>query len=133
MATSGEMITCPIERDADLLACRQLAQQTAIDMGFERIDQVRITTAVSEIVRNVLNYAGSGQMTIIPQDRALEIIIEDDGPGIANLEQAQTDGFSTNRGMGVGVPGSKRLMDDFSITSSVGVGTRVVMRKWLNA
>lgn len=131
MPGTREILICPIERDSDLLACRQMAQQTAIAMGFQRIDQVRITTAVSEIVRNVLSYAASGQMTIVPEERYLEIIIEDHGPGISNLEQVQQDGFSTSHGMGIGVPGSKRLMDDFSITSTVGVGTRVAMRKCL--
>jgi serine/threonine-protein kinase RsbT len=124
--------TIPIATEIDLLICREEARTLAASLGFSPVDQVRIATAVSEIVRNVLTYAVRGAMTMTPSPQgALTIVIEDEGPGIPDLERALQDGFSTGQSLGVGLPGSRRLMDEFRITSQVNKGTRVEMVKRL--
>lgn len=114
-----------IENDIDLLECREEAQKIANTLGFSLLDQVRISTAVSEIVRNVLLYAKKGYMYFIVNERELEIIIEDKGPGI----EATTN--SKKKGLGIGLSGSKSLMDKFSINSNKNAGTKVIMSKFL--
>lgn len=127
-----EPIAIPIATEIDLLTCREGARKLAASLGFSEVDQVRISTAVSEIVRNVLSYAVRGTMTLIPNpQRALTIVIEDQGPGIPDVERALQDGFSSGQSLGVGLPGSRRLMDEFRITSQVNKGTRVEMVKRL--
>ena len=103
-------------------------------MGFGAIDQARIATAVSELARNIFLYAGTGTVTVRELDRSgrrgIEIMCEDQGPGISNIEVVMQDGYSTSRGMGMGLPGAKRLMDEFEIRSHEGIGTTIVCRKW---
>jgi len=124
--------TIPIATEIDLLTCREESRMLAASLGFSEVDQVRIATAVSEIVRNVLSYALRGTMTMIPSPQgALTIVIEDEGPGIPDIERALQDGFSSGKSLGVGLPGSRRLMDEFRITSQVNKGTRVEMVKRL--
>ena len=127
-----EPIAIPIATETDLLTCRENARRLAASLGFSDVDQVRIATAISEIVRNVLSYAVRGTMTMTPSPQgALTIVIEDHGPGIPDIEQALQDGFSSGKSLGVGLPGSRRLMDEFRITSQVNKGTRVEMVKRL--
>jgi len=125
-----------IATESDVVQVRQVGRELSRKLGFGLTDQARITTGISELARNILLYAGSGQIILqVVEDqgrRGIEILAEDKGPGIVCLEQAMTDGFSTSRGLGVGLPGTKRLMDELYIESSVGIGTRVVARKWLN-
>jgi serine/threonine-protein kinase RsbT len=94
-----------------------------------------IATAVSEVARNILEYAKRGEVVVAViqrgDRRGLEVLARDQGPGIADVSQAMQDGFSTSRGLGLGLPGSRRLMDDFELESRVGQGTTVTMRKWL--
>jgi serine/threonine-protein kinase RsbT len=98
------------------------------------VDQARIATAVSELARNIFLYADSGQVTARAVERngrkGIEIEFQDQGQGIANIDQVMQDGYSTSRGMGMGLPGARRLMDEFDIQSTLGVGTTVVCRKW---
>ena len=105
-------------------------------LGFSETDLVMIATAVSEIARNILDYAKRGEVVLaVTEDgtkRGVEVVARDRGPGIADVEQAMQDGFSTARGLGLGLPGSRRLMDDFDILSRTGAGTTVTMRKWLS-
>ena len=108
----------------------------AEEVGFRLIDQTRIATVASELARNVVKYAKRGRMiALFVQSSAgqhgLRLIFEDDGPGIPDLEAAMRDGFTTGRGLGKGLPGSKRLVDDFQIESEVGRGTRVSIIRWL--
>lgn len=108
----------------------------AREMGFGTIDQARIATAISELARNVVLYAESGQITIrviVTNDRrkGLEVVCEDQGPGIPDLVLAQQDGYSTSGGLGMGLPGTKRLMDEFHIETELNVGTKVTVRKWM--
>jgi serine/threonine-protein kinase RsbT len=123
-----------IRSDLDIVIARTLARDTAKTLGFGAIDQARIATAVSELARNIFLYAGTGTVTVREIERTgrkgLEVICEDQGPGIANIELVMRDGYSTSRGMGMGLPGAKRLMDEFDIRSTEGVGTTIICRKW---
>lgn len=119
----------------DIVAARQLGRNVAKELGFGTVDQARITTAISELARNIYLYAGQGEMRIERiQDlgkKGLKIIAIDNGPGIPDLRKVMEDGFSTSGGLGAGLPGVKRLMDDFDISSSVGEGTNIQAVKWL--
>lgn len=123
-----------IRSDLDIVIARSSARDTAKQIGFGAIDQARIATAVSELARNIFLYAGSGTVCVsLVEQRGrtgIEIICEDQGPGIADLEQVMQDGYSTSRGMGMGLPGARRLMDEFDLQSQEGLGTRVTCRKW---
>jgi serine/threonine-protein kinase RsbT len=104
-------------------------------LGFGITDVTRIVTAASELTRNIYHYAKSGVMhwRALNQDSrvGLELIFEDSGPGIPDVERAMEPGFSTGKGLGMGLPGSKRLMDEMTIASTVGKGTTVIVKKWL--
>ncbi|MBU7596029.1 anti-sigma regulatory factor [Metabacillus halosaccharovorans] len=119
----------------DIVAARQLGRNVAKELGFGTVDQARITTAISELARNIYLYAGQGEMRIERiQDlgkKGLKIIAIDSGPGIPDIRKVMEDGFSTSGGLGAGLPGVKRLMDDFDISSSVGEGTNIQAVKWL--
>jgi serine/threonine-protein kinase RsbT len=123
-----------IRSDLDIVIARTLARDIAKSLGFGAIDQARIATAVSELARNIFLYAGSGTVTIREIERGgrkgIEVICNDQGPGIANIDVVMRDGYSTSRGMGMGLPGARRLMDEFDIRSQEGVGTTVICRKW---
>lgn len=123
-----------IRSDLDIVIARTLARDTAKMIGFGAIDQARIATAVSELARNIFLYAGTGTVTVREIERTgrrgIEIICEDKGPGINNIDLVMRDGYSTSRGMGMGLPGARRLMDEFEIRSQDGAGTTVVCRKW---
>jgi serine/threonine-protein kinase RsbT len=113
---------------------RQRVREHAIAQGFTLVDQTKIVTAASELARNILNYAGSGQLTIEPvfagARKGLKLVFDDKGPGIADIELAMKDGYTTGGGMGLGLGGSKRLASEFKIESQVGVGTRVSVTRW---
>lgn len=123
-----------IRSDLDIVIARTLARDTAKQLGFGAIDQARIATAVSELARNIFLYAGTGTVTVReierPGRRGLEIVCEDQGPGIPDINLVMQDGYSTSRGMGMGLPGAKRLMDEFDLKSREGIGTTITCRKW---
>lgn len=123
-----------IRSDLDIVIARTLARDTAKSLGFGPIDQARIATAVSELARNIFLYAGTGSVTVREVERnsrkGIEIVCEDQGPGIPDISVAMQDGYSTSRGMGMGLPGAKRLMDEFDIRTQDGVGTTITCRKW---
>ncbi len=126
----------PIEivSEEGIVAARQKVRELASNMGFGAVDQTRIATAVSELARNIYRFAGKGGVTIfgLQGDRkGIRIVCEDDGPGIADIELAMTDGYSTIKSLGLGLPGAKRLMDEFEIESEPGKGTKVTITKWL--
>jgi serine/threonine-protein kinase RsbT len=124
-----------LEHDGDIVTARQKARSVAISQGFSGSDLTRIATAISEIARNILTYAKRGELTLCAEQvgtkRGILVVARDDGPGISNIERAMQDGFSTASTLGLGLPGAKRLMDEFEIVSEVGVGTTVTMRKWV--
>jgi len=130
------MILCIVEifHEKDIVIARQTARELAIDMGFGLLDQTRIVTAVSELSRNIFNYAKNGKVIFESVENGkkngLSISFIDKGPGIENIEDAMKEGFSTGKGMGLGLPGVKKLMDDFKISSELEKGTTVVITKW---
>jgi serine/threonine-protein kinase RsbT len=125
-----------LESEHDIAVARGEARAFAAALGFRVIDQTRLATVTSELARNVVKYAGRGRMIAQPTADArgragLRLIFEDSGPGIPDIAAAMRDGFSTGRGLGKGLPGSKRLVDEFEIESEVGRGTRVTVVRWL--
>jgi serine/threonine-protein kinase RsbT len=125
-----------LENEHDIAVARGEARRMAASLGFPVIDQTRLATVASELARNVVKYAKRGRMIAQPfaaptGRQGLRLIFEDSGPGIPDIAAAMRDGFSTGRGLGKGLPGSKRLVDDFSIESEVGRGTRVTVVRWL--
>jgi len=126
-----------IRSENDIVAARQQAREMARELGFGLLDQSRIATAVSELTRNVIRYAtdSRGEAWIRPlageaSAVGLEVVVSDDGPGIADIEQALRAGFTSGPGLGMGLPGTKRLMDEMKLDSEVGRGTTVTVRKW---
>jgi serine/threonine-protein kinase RsbT len=117
-----------------VVAVRQTVRQRAIELGFSLVDQTKIVTAASELGRNTIQHGGGGCAHVeVIQDgprRGLRLTFEDHGPGIADLAQAMTDGYSTGGGLGLGLSGAKRLSSEFAITSSPAQGTRVVITRW---
>jgi len=125
----------PIVRDTDVVAARTAARVLASRVGFTGTDLVLIASAVSEVARNIVAYAGPGEVILsVVQNGSrlgLQVVARDQGPGIADLSRALEKGFSTSRSLGLGLPGSKRFMDEFRLESTLGMGTTVIMRKWL--
>lgn len=125
---------CPIQTEYDIVKARQLVRQFAKDDGMGIVDQTRITTAVSELFRNMFMYAGGGEVLmekgIIDEKQALIITCIDHGPGIESIDLVMTDGYTSGGGMGYGLPGAKRLVDRFEIFSEVKVGTTIRVMKW---
>jgi serine/threonine-protein kinase RsbT len=121
----------------DIVAARQAGHELARQLGFSLTDVTMIATAISEIARNITSYAGCGEIRVGVQFRdgkqALVVRAEDDGPGIVDVERALEDGYSTGRGLGLGLPGARRLMDRLHVESEPGKGTTVEMWKWTPA
>lgn len=123
-----------IQRDADIVTARQEGRELSQAIGLSGSDRTLVATAISEVARNILLYAGYGEVIIGITERTgskgILIIARDYGPGIPDVELAMRDGFSTGKSLGLGLPGSRRMMDEFEIVSTVGEGTLVTMRKW---
>ena len=124
----------PVREESHILLVRQLVRECATELGFGVFDQAKLVTAASELSRNTLIHGGGGTLlleTLVePDRRGVRLTFEDKGPGIADLEQAMTDGFTTKGGLGLGLGGSKRLVNEFEIVSRVGEGTRVTATRW---
>jgi serine/threonine-protein kinase RsbT len=124
-----------ITKPDDIVTARQAGHELARQLGFSLTDVTMIATAISEIARNITSYAGQGEVRVGVQYRdgrqALVVYAEDDGPGIADVERALEDGYSTGRGLGLGLPGARRLMDGLHVDSEPGSGTVVEMWKWI--
>ena len=120
--------------EQDIVAARQKIRKVSQQIGFSIVDQTKIVTAASELARNAVVYGGGGILeweTIDQNGRAgLRLTVSDQGPGIEDLTLAMKDGWTSGRGMGLGLPGTKRLVNDFSITSERGVGTKVIVTRW---
>ncbi len=128
----GEFSICT---ESDIVTARRFVREAAVALGFGLIDVTRIVTAASELTRNIYHYAGRGVMrwhALREGDRVgLELVFQDQGPGIPDVSKAMEMGFSTGKGFGLGLPGAKRLMDEMTIESTLGQGTTVQVRKWL--
>ena len=118
----------------DIVNVRQVVRSWSISLGLGLVDLTKLVTAASEIARNTVEYGGGGTLQIEELRDGLRqgvrLVFEDKGPGIADLDRAMTDGYSTGTGMGLGLGGTRRLVDDFDITSTPGLGTRVSITKW---
>ena len=125
-----------IHSATDIVTARQKGRALAAAMGFDGSDLTLIATAISEVARNILDHAKRGEIVLSPiqqgNKHGVLIMARDEGPGIPDIAQAMQYGYSTGKGLGVGLPGAKWLMDEFDIDSRVGKGTTVTMRKWLS-
>ena len=134
MKTPHQEIRVPIKSDADIVLARQKGRALATELGFAQSDRVLIVAAISELARNVIEYAQKGEMIMHSVHNAnkkgIEIITRDGGPGIPDIAQALQDGYPSRKYLGLGLPGTKRIMDEFNIESKVGDGTTVTMKKW---
>ena len=123
-----------IRSAADVVSVRQLVRTWAIEAGFTLVDQTKMVTAASEIARNTIDYGGGGvaRLELLSEGprRGLRVAFEDQGPGIPDIQKALTDHFTTGNGLGLGLGGAKRLVNEFDISSRVGEGTRVVITRW---
>jgi serine/threonine-protein kinase RsbT len=124
----------PIRSESDVVAVRQAVRTWAVEMRFSLVDQTKLVTAASELARNTLIHGrgGSARMEAVEDGlrQGIRLVFEDQGPGIPDMQLALTDGYSTGQGLGLGLSGSRRLVNEFEITSTVGEGTRVVVTKW---
>ena len=131
---SSRSETLIIGSDRDVVIIRQAARLRAIELGFGLVDQTKIITAASELARNTLVYGGGGSACLeiveTAGKRGLRMAFVDQGPGIPDVELALRDGYTSGKGMGLGLGGAKRLVTDFEIVSKVGEGTRVTITKW---
>ncbi|HEU5179954.1 MAG TPA: anti-sigma regulatory factor [Candidatus Polarisedimenticolia bacterium] len=131
----GQECVVPIESDTDIVVARQQGRAIGHEVGFSPGDLAMIATAISELARNIVTYAERGEIAVRilveGSRRGIVVVSRDQGPGIRDIPQAMRDGHSTSGGLGLGLPGVKRLMDDFEIDSAPGRGTRVTIRKWM--
>jgi serine/threonine-protein kinase RsbT len=131
---SAEPKVVLVARDGDVVNARQTGRELAASIGFRSTDLTLIATAISELARNIVLYAGRGEIAVSAAydgaRRGIRVVAHDEGPGIPDIELAMRDGYSTGRGLGLGLSGARRLMDDFEIVSKVGVGTTITMSKW---
>ena len=135
MATPGASEAVPLNGSDDVVRARHRVRALAIELGFDLVSQTRIVTATSELARNTLLHGGGGKLTITQVSdgprRGLRLEFSDEGPGIPDLDLALTDGWSSRGGLGLGLSGTRRLMDGFTVESRPGGGTRVEVEQWL--
>jgi serine/threonine-protein kinase RsbT len=126
-----------IRTDADVVTARQEARAMGAALGFSSTDLTLLATAISEVARNITTYAGEGEVLLRVLHEAgragIEVVAADEGPGIADLELAMQDGYTTGNGLGLGLPGTRRLVDDFELDTTPGAGTRIRLVKWTRA
>ena len=127
----------PIEVDADVVTARQRARELAAGLELTSTDQTLLATAISEVARNITAYAGEGEVTLRvlrePGREGIEVVARDEGPGIADVELALQDGYTTGNGLGLGLPGARRLVDDFQLDTAPDAGTTIRLVKWNRA
>lgn len=128
--------TAPLRSSDDIVRVRRIVRDWAVSLGFSLVDQTKVVTAASELARNAIDHGGGGDFRIesLNHDarRGLRLTFSDDGPGIVDMEQAMKDGFTTGGGLGLGLGGAKRLVNEFLIDSKPGRGTTVVITRWKN-
>ncbi|NKX89985.1 anti-sigma regulatory factor [Nocardia coubleae] len=132
---AAEQVAIAVKVSEDIVTARQAGHELAAHLGFTLTDRTMISTAISEIARNITSYAGSGEIRLLVDIRdgrqSLVVQAEDQGPGIRDIPRALEDGYSTGRGLGLGLPGARRLMDGITIDSAPGRGTLIEMWKWV--
>lgn len=131
----GDELIIPIGTEVDIVEARKRGRELAAELGFRNSDQALIATAISELARNILQYAKTGEVILSVERkgerRGIGVVASDHGPGISDPERALQDGYSTAKGLGLGLPGSRRIMDEFELVSGVGQGTRITLKKWV--
>jgi len=135
VTVAAEQVAIAVKVSEDIVTARQAGHELAAALGFTLTDRTMISTAISEIARNITSYAGSGEIRLLVDlrdgRRSLVVQAEDQGPGIRDITRALDDGYSTGRGLGLGLPGARRLMDGLTIDSAPGRGTLIEMWKWV--
>lgn len=130
----NKAIRVPIHSDKDIVSARQKGRALSLTLGFSETDSTLIATAISELARNIVTYARNGEIRIRgltnSKRQGILVVAQDSGPGISNIRLALQDGYSTSGSLGLGLPGVKRLVDEFVIVSDVGTGTTVTIKKW---
>ena len=135
MTVTADYVVIPVKMSGDIVTARQAGREMAAKHGFTLTDITMISTAISEVARNITSYAGTGEIRLSVRERegrrALVVQAQDQGPGIRDITRALEDGYSTGRGLGLGLPGARRLMDQLLVESAPGNGTLVEMWKWV--
>jgi serine/threonine-protein kinase RsbT len=135
LASQKAEIRLPVSADTDIVKARQKGRELATQSGFSSLDSTLIATAISELARNIVRYADRGEIILKLAERGerrgIMVIARDQGPGIPNISRAMQDGYSTSGSLGLGLPGVRRLMDEFEIVSKNGAGTTVTVKKWV--
>ena len=130
----GDSVRVVIASDADVVTARQAAREMGAALGFSSTDLTLLATAISEVARNITSYAGTGEVAVrVVRERGregIEVVASDEGPGIADVELALQDGYTTGNGLGLGLPGARRLVDEFAIRTAPDAGTTVTLVKW---
>ncbi|MBI4661741.1 MAG: anti-sigma regulatory factor [Verrucomicrobia bacterium] len=133
----GNEIRVEVKSTIDIVTARQRGRELAMKLGFAGADVTLIAAAISEVARNIIDHAQNGEILLDSfqqgGSRGIQVVARDEGPGIPDVAQAMQYGYSTRRGLGVGLPGAKWLMDEFDIVSKVGKGTTVTMKKWVRS
>jgi serine/threonine-protein kinase RsbT len=132
---ANESETFPVRTGEDVVKARQVVRSRAMEVGFSLVEQTKIVTAASELARNTVIYGGGGEMHVVrvqdgPKRTGLRLTFEDKGPGIADIDLALRDGFTTGNGLGLGLNGARKLSHEFAIQSKPGEGTRVTITRW---
>lgn len=131
---AGRRVTIPLRKSEDIVRMRQAVREHAIAQGFSLVDQTKLVTAASELARNTIEYGGGGDVEIVEvangARKGVNLIFSDQGPGIADVELAMKDGYTSGNGLGLGLGGAKRLSNEFSIDTRPGEGTRVTITRW---
>lgn len=134
MMSAGRRLTLPLRRSEDIVRMRQTVREHAVGQGFSLVDQTKMVTAASELARNTIEYGGGGEVEIVQvlngARKGLQLVFSDRGPGIADVELAMKDGYTSGSGLGLGLGGAKRLSSEFAIDSRPGAGTRVTITRW---
>ncbi|HET7473929.1 MAG TPA: anti-sigma regulatory factor [Candidatus Limnocylindrales bacterium] len=133
-SVDDEVQTLPLRSADDVVRVRQAVRTCAVELGFSLVDQTKLVTAASELARNTIDYGRGGDCDLVVvrsgERVGLRLVFRDDGPGIADVEQALRDGYTTGNGLGMGLGGARRLVDEFAIDSTVGVGTTIEVTRW---
>ncbi len=136
MPVAGD-VRVAIRTDADVVTARQEARTMGAELGLSSTDLTLLATAISEVARNITTYAGEGEVALRVVERGgrrgVEVVASDEGPGIADLELAMQDGYTTGKGLGLGLPGARRLVDEFELRTALGSGTSIRLVKWTRA
>jgi serine/threonine-protein kinase RsbT len=134
--TTTNKIEVPIVREQDVVPLRNRVKEYGVKAGMSILNQTKLITATSELVRNLLKYGGGGKVIVEEvsngRDKGVRVIFSDNGPGIVDVDLAMKDGYSTGKSLGLGLPGTKRLVNEFDLKTEMGVGTTVTIIKWKN-